>query len=175
MSIKQIKIFFDSFDRNSYPSEQYYQLFRLMFFSGLRISEATTIKISNVLWETNQILIENTKNKRQHLAVFPNHIKEELIRWIKYKSYYSDDDRLFTISHSSARQYFTKMLRSSELPRYFHPHSMRHSFAVGLLNRGTDIRKIAQLLNHKELSSTMVYTYCATRHLVEEVEKLPVV
>ena len=151
-------------------------------YSGLRISEALSIKLKNVHWGENTILIEQTKNGTEHLAVVHPIFMLELVDWLKIlKKQYPNTPYLFphfsTINSTAgnAQRYMKKQLAKVNLPLTFHPHSLRHSFATHLLENGTDIRKIQLLLNHTDISSTMVYAYCATKSLIREVEKLEVV
>ena len=161
----------------------YGNLFKMMYYSGLRIGEAINLRINDIKWQTNQILVRDTKNGTEHIAVLHPQLKGILDRWVKYlRKQFPNTPYLFptfrrTIHSSTglARVYFKKKLKLAKLDEFYHPHSLRHSFAVHLLNNGTDIRLISQLLNHKDMGATMVYTHCATESLLKEVKKLPIV
>jgi site-specific recombinase XerD len=59
------------------------------------------------------------------------------------------------------------------LPRELcHPHSLRHAFAVALLDAGTDVRKIQVLLGHSSLNTTMIYLELTASHLRDAIDRL---
>ena len=64
-----------------------------------------------------------------------------------------------------------KYLRQTGLDRRTTPHSLRHSFATHLLDRGADIRSVQELLGHKSLVTTQIYTHVSTAALREAYEK----
>ena len=71
----------------------------------------------------------------------------------------------------SVARMLEKYLRQTGLDRRTTPHSLRHSFATHLLDRGADIRSVQELLGHKSLVTTQIYTHVSTAALRQVYEK----
>ncbi len=69
------------------------------------------------------------------------------------------------LSDRGIRRIFDKHARAAGLPATVTPHTLRHSFATHMLNRGADLRAVQELLGHASLASTQVYTHVTTEKL----------
>jgi integron integrase len=99
---------------------------------------------------------------------YPNAAKEFAWYWVFPSRQYSKDPRSgkkwrHHIGESAFGGRFTKVVRLAGLTKNAVPHSLRHSFATHLLEDGTDIRTIQELLGHKEVATTMIYTHVMNR------------
>jgi integrase/recombinase XerC len=75
------------------------------------------------------------------------------------------------LTDRAVRRLFAGYLRAAGLPAGFSPHALRHSFATHLLENGADIRLVQELLGHRSLSTTQVYTHLAAEQLRRVYER----
>ena len=89
----------------------------------------------------------------------------------------SDPDALFLnrfgdrLSSRSIRKILDKYIRITGLNEKTSPHTLRHSFATHLLNRGANLRMVQELLGHKHLSTTQIYTHVTTQAMKSAFEE----
>jgi tyrosine recombinase XerC len=75
------------------------------------------------------------------------------------------------LTSRSIRKSVEKWARAAALAKHVHPHMLRHSFATHLLNRGCDLRSVQEMLGHRNLSTTQIYTHMTTDQLKKVYEK----
>jgi integrase/recombinase XerD len=140
----------------------YRACFTLMYAYGLRISEAVTLPISAVDSKQMVLRIIGKGNKERILPLTQSIV--EMLRevWKIHRSqrWLFPSRRPAThLPDASARAAFVKARDACGFNSNFRPHSLRHSFATHMLERGVDIRIIQMLLGHSRLRSTMIYTH----------------
>lgn len=129
---------------------------------GLRSGELLNLKISALDGDRNLITIRNAKGKKDRVVVFPQRLKQTLrVYYKKYRPqvYLFEGQKGHNYSQSSLSALFKQALKRANIKKNATMHSLRHSFATHLLENGTDIRIIQQLLGHKNIQTTQIYTH----------------
>ena len=137
--------------------------FILMYCCGMRVYEVCRIKKHNIYFDRFKILIKYGKGGKDRYTIIP---KTQMGIMELYASTLSDDSYLFKtyrghISERSFQERLSKAIKDTKLTKQFTCHSFRHSFAINLLNKGIDLKRIKDLLGHNSLRTTEIYLQCA--------------
>ena len=155
-------------------------IFSLMFFSGLRISEALLLKTTDIIDE-KFIKIIGKGNKERIVPLLDKYyiILKEYYNSIPQEIRNKNKFNYFFISKKSSVvsvRYIEKICKNVReklnLPDYFTPHSLRHSCATNLLENNINIRLIQKLLGHANLSATQIYTKIQRKKIMDKLKKV---
>jgi integrase/recombinase XerC len=152
-----------------------------MYSAGLRVSEVVGLDEGDVDFEA-AILRVRGKGRKERLAPVGSYATRALTRWLKVRTLHprvppGPAAPVFTnrfgqrLTTRSVGRMLEKYLKLAGLDRRTTPHSLRHSFATHLLDRGADIRSVQELLGHKSLVTTQIYTHVSTAALREVYER----
>ena len=136
-------------------------MLKLCYGMGLRLSEIINLKITDIDSHNMQVFIEKGKGKKDRYVNLPQSILEQLrayYREYRPKIYLFEGQDGGQYSARSTQQVFKNALRKAGINKNVGIHSLRHSYATHLLEQGTDIRFIQELLGHKDLKTTLIYT-----------------
>ena len=143
-------------------------MLKLCYGMGLRVSEIVNLKITDIDSKSMQVLIEKAKGKKDRYANLPLSILEQLRVYFKEytpKKYLFEGQYGDQYSIRSAQQVFKDALQKAKINKDVGIHSLRHSFATHLLEAGTDVTFIQQLLGHNDLKTTLRYTHVSKKNL----------
>lgn len=136
----------------------------LIFGCGLRISEALSLKNSDIVGEPESLRILGKGNKERIVPVLPA-VYTALEKYTKTCPFGHDLNaplfrsvRGLPMSARMAEKVIEKIRHYLQLPDYVTPHALRHTFATALLAGGADLRSLQELLGHASLSTTQLYT-----------------
>ncbi len=149
-----------------------------LYSAGLRVSELVGIDIPDLDLEDGLVRVRG-KGKRERLAPLGSHAVKAIKRWMKVRvpSKKLKDPALFLnrfgnrLTTRSIGRMLEKYLKTTGLDTRTSPHTLRHSFATHLLDRGADIRSVQELLGHKSLITTQIYTHVSTAKLKQVYER----
>ena len=136
-------------------------MLKLCYGMGLRLSEIINLKITDIDSKNMQVLIERGKGKKDRYVNLPQTVLEQLRAYFREygpQKYLFEGQNGGQYSKRSAQQVFKNALRKAGINKQLGIHSLRHSYATHLLEQGTDIRFIQELLGHKDIKTTLIYT-----------------
>jgi integrase/recombinase XerD len=134
----------------------------LLYSGGLRLSEVINLKITDIDSNSMTITIRQAKGKKDRQVMLSEKFLLILRQYyLKYKPSYFlfEGQNSLQYSGRSIQQIVKESAIKSEINKTVSPHILRHSFATHLLEAGTDIRYIQELLGHNHLKTTEIYTH----------------
>ncbi len=150
-------------------------LLKLCYGMGLRVSEIIHLKIVDIDSKSMRVFIERGKGKKDRYVNLPESILEPLRRYYiayKPKEYLFEGQYGGPYSSRSVQKIFKEALEAAHIKKRVGIHSLRHSYATHLLENGTDIRFIQELLGHNDIKTTLVYTNVSDKSLRKIVSPL---
>ena len=151
-----------------------------LYSAGLRVSELVGINLNDLDLEDGLVRVRG-KGKKERLAPLGSYAVKALNNWLRKRTPHESENvkagavflnkfgkRLTT---RSVGRMLEKYLKETGLDLRTSPHTLRHSFATHLLNGGADIRSVQELLGHKSLVTTQIYTHVSTAGLKQAYEK----
>jgi len=156
-------------------------ILELMYSSGCRVRELTSLDDGDLDLRGGTVRIRG-KGRRERLGIVGSHARSALGAWLAARPAATGTRGvagrpLFTNKHGGrlsvrgVARLLEKHLAAAGLAGRASPHTLRHSFATHLLDAGADIRSVQELLGHKSLVTTQVYTHVTTARLLEAFDK----
>lgn len=136
-------------------------LLKMCYGMGLRVSELVNLKITDIDSKRMQVLICQSKGKKDRYVILPESVLDQLrIYYLEYKpkDYLFEGQNGGQYSVRSVQQVFKNAMKKAKINKKVGVHSLRHSYATHLIEQGTDIRFVQELLGHKDIKTTMIYT-----------------
>ena len=147
---------------NSITNTKHRLLISLSYGSGLRVSEAISLKIKDINLEELTIHIKGAKGNKDRLTIFPEKLKSAIIGIITLRDkndYFFESERGGKLTERTAQKVFARALVNAHIPKEATFHSLRHSFATHLLENGVDVRYVQELPGHQNIRTTQIYTH----------------
>ncbi len=156
-------------------------LLETLYSAGLRVSELVGLCDGDLDFGAGIVRVRG-KGKKERLAPIGSYAARALKAWLAKRALHAREKTgreapVFTnkfgtrLTTRSVARMLEKHLQETGLDQRTSPHTLRHSFATHLLDRGADIRSVQELLGHKSLVTTQIYTHVSTANLKAAYEK----
>ena len=180
LSIKEVETLLETPDK-SFLGLRDLAIFEVIYSGGVRVSELVGAN-TNDLDLPNGVLKVRGKGKKERLVSLGSFAVRAIEKYLaarlaQKKSRGFDKRALFLnrrgtrLSRRSVARLFAKYTARAGFGRKITPHTLRHSFATHMLDRGADLRSLQEMLGHKNISSTQIYTHVTTEHLKKLYDK----
>jgi len=151
-------------------------ILKLFYASGIRLSELTNLNLEDVELKEGQIKVMG-KGRKEDFCPITDEAIQALKEYLKAreKRRNAKDGALFItrtgerIKNRDVQRMVPYYAKKAGINKRVTPHSIRHSIATHLLDRGMDLRYVQTFLRHADISSTQIYTHVSTRRLREEL------
>lgn len=159
---EELSIFFNACDNYMYKT-----IFMLIYGTGLRISEAATLKVEDIDSTNMRIFVRNGKGEKERYTVLPKASLEMLRKYYRmYKPKHPEGYMFLNragnpMKPERLRVFFRRYRKKAKIDESFIVHSLRHSFATKLIEEGVPLVQVKELLGHSCIRSTMTYVHIA--------------
>lgn len=182
LSIAEVEALLDEPNLGTIEGYRDKTMLEVLYATGMRVSELISIPVGNVDLKM-QYLIARGKGSKERIIPLGSVAVKYLTRYLEIvrpqlvKKGNKDVKELFlsTWGKAMTRQRFYEIIeeygKQAGIMKKITPHMLRHSFATHMLNNGTDLRVVQELLGHADISTTQIYTHMDMERLREVYEK----
>ena len=149
-------------------------MLEVLYSTGMRVSELVGMNTDDVDIISGAVKVRG-KGKRERMALLGKEAQKALRNYLDKRK--GEEKAVFLnkrgrrLTDRSVRRILDKYVKQCSIEQNISPHSIRHSFATHLLNNGADLRSVQELLGHKNLSTTQIYTHLGSQRIKEIYSK----
>ncbi len=169
LSVEELELLFSAIDLSTYEGTRNKAILEVMYSCGLRVTELTELRISNIYADVEFIRVIGKGNKERLIPIGASAIKyiqiyiETIRQHLTPKKNCEDivflNRRGGKLSRVMIFYIIKSLTEKSGLKKNIHPHTLRHSFATHLVEGGADLRAVQEMLGHESISTTEIYTH----------------
>lgn len=178
LTLDEIERIISAIDLSTNEGQRNRAIIEVLYGSGLRVSELTNIRISDMHRDEQYILVRGKGNKQRLVPLSDEAIKQ-INLWFTDRNTMTikpgNEDYLFLnrrgakLTRVMILTIVKNLAAAAGIKKTISPHTFRHSFATHLLEGGANLRVIQMLLGHENLTTTEIYTHIDTQHLRKEI------
>jgi len=164
------------------PHQHLKDIFTVAFYTGLRLSELINMQWNWIDFLQNQITVKCTnefltKSKKERIVPMSGKVRGILFRRFNTALHNPDEVALYNVKgkilyQDAVSRQFKKAVRKSNLSEKIHFHTLRHSFASLLVQKGVSLYVVKELLGHEDLATTQIYSHLQKENLMDAVNLL---
>ena len=177
LSVGEIDLIVSAIDLRESNGERNRAIIETLYSCGLRVSELTALKISDLFFEEGFIKVTGKGDKQRFVPIGPltqkyiNLYKDQVRISMKIEAAFNDTLFLNRRGKQLSRAMIFTIVKTlgekAEIQKKISPHTFRHSFATHLLENGADLRAIQMMLGHESITTTEIYMHVDKSHLKE--------
>ena len=179
---EDIDLIFASIDLKKPLSYRNYVMFDMLYSCGLRASEVTQLEVKDIKMDDRQLVITG-KGQKTRIVPFTKTLQRNLKHYITYirptlLKLDQEDSQVVFLSRlgqpmtvRNLQKMLNQLIKKSGETFKIHPHMLRHAFASTMLSHGADLRSVQELLGHKNISTTQIYTHLTTEEVLKAYQK----
>ncbi len=176
LTLEEIDLIINSIEGDSRKSIRDRAIIELLYSCGLRVSELTSLRLTDLFFEEGYIRVMG-KGDKQRLVPISGVARQRIEEYLEHRGGVDTvEDTLFLNNRGRALtrvMIFTIIKRAAVgINPTISPHTFRHSFATHLLEGGASIRQVQEMLGHSSITTTEIYTHVSGEHLRETLGKL---
>ena len=148
-------------------------MIELFYSSGLRLSELQGLNLNSINLRVREVRVIGKGNK-ERIVPLGRYASHAIQQWLKVRLLFNPKDEALFVSQLGNRMSTRTIQMRLErwgirqgLNSHLNPHKLRHSFATHMLEAGSDLRAVQELLGHSHLSTTQIYTHLNFQHLAD--------
>ena len=181
LSVGEIDLIVSAIDLSESNGERNRAIIETLYSCGLRVSELTALKISDLFFEEGFIKVTGKGDKQRFVPIGPltqkyiNLYKDQVRISMKIEAAFNDTLFLNRRGKQLSRAMIFTIVKTlgekAEIQKKISPHTFRHSFATHLLENGADLRAIQMMLGHESITTTEIYMHVDKSHLKDAMLK----
>ncbi|USB34939.1 site-specific integrase [Paenibacillus sp. YPG26] len=162
LSMEELRLIFGSLSNLKHR-----MILMLTYSAGLRVGEVVRLRLNDLDQQRMLVHVRQGKGKKDRMTLLSHTTGECLVRYLERERPYewlfpgAERDRPITVR--SVQRIFERALQSAGIRKHATVHTLRHSFATHLLEAGTDLRYIQELLGHEDIKTTQIYTHVSSK------------
>jgi integrase/recombinase XerD len=181
LSIDEIDQLFAAIDHSTPEGQRNRAMLETMYSCGLRVSETINLKISNIYLDVGFVRVIGKGNKErlvplgtkaaEQIKFYKEHTRSHVVIKTGNEDILFINRRGTALSRVMVFMILKDLTAKAGIKKNIHPHTLRHSFATHLVEAGADLRAVQEMLGHKSITTTEIYTHLDRTYLRQTMEK----